>query len=130
MWVFLFSAFAAAAPPSTVLRFEQGLTRYAVEKTKKELVMYGSPATLRIPIQPCNREVVDNLWKHIETRIKFLPKLHKREIAIANETVELGGKKRALVNFNPLQIKATRFFRTMPTEFLFAQMTSQRRCKR
>jgi hypothetical protein len=128
MWVFLLSILAFAAPASKLLRYENGGDRYAIEKSAKEIVLYGTPANLRISLKECNREVTDILWQDIERKIKLLPEIAKRTTA-TTKSVELGGKKRSLFAMSTVGRKAARYFENLPQTFLDAKLTSERKCK-
>lgn len=129
MWVLLLSAFASAAPSSTILRYEHGSQRYTLEKTAKELAYYGEPATLKVQIQDCNREALSFLWKQIENYHKQLPPAPRRTTA-SEDLVTLKGTKRALQVNSPVHVKAVRFFNRLPNSFLTTKMASDRQCKR
>jgi hypothetical protein len=129
MWVLLLSALATAAPASTILRYERGTERYAIEKSSSLLILHDSPATLRIEIKACNRKTVDELWKEIEYRYKSLPELGKRQTA-AVDNVNLDGKKRALYSVTPRSKSATEYFGRMSKIFLDAKMKSSAECSR
>ncbi len=131
MLILLLSAFAAsAAPSSTILRYEKGTARYAIEKSASDVVMYGAEVPMRIAIKPCSQEAVKDLWRDIETNYKFLPELSKRStVSQSKDGVTLGGKKRALLPLNVRTRSATEYFRYMERTFFYAKMKIDDQCR-
>jgi hypothetical protein len=126
MWIFLIATFGLAAQGQPELIYQRGGTRYTIQRTTLELMLYSSPATHRLRVSECNKKLVDSFWKEIEAKFSGLPELKGSNVANVAH-VKLGKVSR-LLGTNPFSRSATRFFDRLPQRFIDLTLKERRKC--
>ncbi len=122
MWFLLMLSVFASADTTTLLTYRRGDTRYALDRSKSELVFHQSPVTHRITLKPCNKKLIGDFLSELERRFDDLP-ISKGPDAF----VQMGKVKRQLASVLPTKA-AVNYFDRVPQIFLDLSLKDRQKC--